>query len=78
MQFALHGIGAAYCARYAYAQMKRRKVVIVPKLSLRGAMVLGRFLPQSLYIRIAAYQQKKKKYGGAKSVAVPGSRGKDA
>ncbi len=77
VQFALHGIGAAYCARYAYAQMRRRKVVIVPKLPLRGAMVLGRFLPQSLYIRIAAYQQKKKKYGGAKSVDVPGSRGKD-
>lgn len=70
VEFALSGISAAYCARYAYAQMKRRKVVIVPKLPLRAAMVLGRFLPQSLYIRVAAHQQKKKKYGGAKNAFV--------
>lgn len=66
VEFALPGISAASCARYGYEQMKRRKTVIVPKCSVRLAMTLGRFLPQELYIRIAARQQKKKKYGSRK------------
>lgn len=66
VEFALKGISAAYCARCGYEQMKRRKTVIVPKCSVRLAMTLGRFLPEELYIRIAAHQQKKKKSGGRK------------
>lgn len=58
--FALHGISAEYCANYAVDQMKKRRVVIVPTFPMKAAMTLGRFLPQPLYIRIAAHQQKKK------------------
>lgn len=60
VEFALKGISPAYCACYALAQMKRRKVVIIPTLRMQLAMTFGRFLPEKMYIRIAAHQQKKK------------------
>ncbi|TGY97828.1 SDR family oxidoreductase [Petralouisia muris] len=63
VEFALKGISPAWCARYGYQQMKRGKTVIVPKLSVKFAVTFGRFLPETLYIRIAAHQQKKKKFG---------------
>ncbi len=66
VEFALKGISPAWCARYAYQQMKRGKTVIVPKLSVKLAVTFGRFLPEPLYIRIAAHQQKKKKFGRRK------------
>ena len=56
----LKGISASYCANYAIDQMIQRKTVIVPTLEMKLAMLFGRFLPQSLYIRIAAHQQRKK------------------
>ena len=43
--------------------MKQGKTVIVPTFSMKAAVTLGRFLPETLYIRIAAHQQKKKKSG---------------
>ena len=61
VDFALKGIRPSYCARYAWKKMKRRKTVIIPTLSVKLAMTFGRFLPEELYIRIAAHQQKKKK-----------------
>lgn len=60
VEFALRGISAFDCANYAVEQMKRRRVVIVPSLAIKSAMTLGRFLPQKMYVRIAAHQQKKK------------------
>ncbi len=60
VEFALDGISAEYCANYAVDQMRRRQVVIVPTLKMKAAMTFGRFLPQKMYIRIAAHQQKKK------------------
>jgi len=60
VDFALPGITPEYCARYAVAQMKKRQVVIVPTLMIKAATLLGRFLPQSLYIKITGYQQKRK------------------
>jgi hypothetical protein len=60
VEFALSGITAEYCANYAVDRMKKRKVVIIPTLPMKAAMTVGRFLPQSAYIRIAAHQQKKK------------------
>lgn len=61
VEFALRGISPSYCARYAWRKMKQKKKVIIPTLSVRLAMIFGRFLPEELYIRIAAHQQKKKK-----------------
>lgn len=60
VEFALKGISAGECVRYALRQMAARKVVIVPTLPLRLAMTLGRFLPISVYVRLAARQQRKK------------------
>ena len=60
VEFALKGISAEFCVNWALKQMKKRKVVIVPSFPMRVAMTVGRFLPVSVYIRIAAHQQKKK------------------
>lgn len=65
VEFSLKGITAKYCANYAIDQMKRGKKVIVPTWTMKLAMIFGRFLPQSMYIRIAAHQQRKK-LGSAK------------
>ncbi len=60
VEFALNGIPAEYCARYAIAQMRKRRTVIVPTLTMKAAVTLGRLIPQELLIRITAHQQKKK------------------
>ncbi len=57
----LKGISPSYCVRYALKKMKQRKKVIIPSLPVRLAMIFGRFLPEELYIRIAAHQQRRKK-----------------
>lgn len=63
VEFALKGISAGYCAAYALEQMAKRQVVIIPTRLMQAAMLGGRFLPRSLYVKIAARQQKKKLYG---------------
>ena len=60
VEFALRGISPSYCVKYAIRQMKKRKVLIVPTLTIKAATFFGRFIPQSLYIKIAGHQQKKK------------------
>lgn len=60
VEFALAGITPEYCVRYALKQMKRRKVVIVPTLTLKVVTICGRFIPQKVLIAITAHQQKKK------------------
>ncbi len=60
VEFALKGIRPDYCAHYALKQMRKRKVVIIPKFYMKLAMTLGRFLPEKTYVRIAARQQRKK------------------
>lgn len=62
VQFALKGISAKQCARYALSEMKKRKVVIIPTLGVKLAALFGRFIPQNLYIRLVSHQQKKKIY----------------
>ena len=62
VEFALKGISAHYCANYAITQMFKRKITIVPALKMKALVVLARFLPSKLYIRIAAKQQRKKIY----------------
>ncbi|WP_075679981.1 SDR family NAD(P)-dependent oxidoreductase [Roseburia sp. 831b] len=60
VEFALPGITPEYCASYAISQMKRRKTVIVPTLTLKAATTFARFIPQKLLIDIVGHQQKKK------------------
>lgn len=62
VEFALKGITPGYCASYALKQMYRKKVVIIPTLQMKAAMTFGRFLPRSIYVKIASHQQKKKIY----------------
>ena len=62
VEFALKGISAEYCANYAVTQMFRKKITIVPAYKIKALVVLSRFLPHWLYIRIAANQQRKKIY----------------
>jgi hypothetical protein len=60
VEFALPGISAEECVAYAISQMKRRKTVIVPTLSMKAAATFGRLIPQDITIRITGHQQKKK------------------
>jgi short-subunit dehydrogenase len=60
VEFALPGISAEECVAYAIRQMKRRKTVIVPTLSMKAATTLGRLIPPDLSIRLTGHQQKKK------------------
>ena len=62
VEFALKGISAYECANYAVTQMFRKKVTIVPAFHMKALVVLSRFLPTKLYVRIAAKQQRKKIY----------------
>ena len=60
VRFALKWCSAEYCANYAIDRMMKHKTVIVPTLRMKLATTCGRFLPQSLYIKIVTHQQKKK------------------
>lgn len=60
VKFKLDGISPEECVDYTLKQMKKRKTVIVPTFAIQAATTAGRFLPQSLYIRLAGRQQKKK------------------
>lgn len=60
VKFALPGISAKYCARYAVRQMFKRQIVIVPSLTMKAGVILSKFLPRNLVSRIAGFQQKKK------------------
>lgn len=62
VEFALKGISSGYCAEYALKQMFRRKVVIVPTLRMKTAIVLSKLSPRSIAVSITAHQQKKKFY----------------
>ena len=62
VEFALKGISANYCANYAITQMYKKKITIVPAFKMKALVVLARFIPTKLYIRIAAKQQRKKIY----------------
>lgn len=60
VEFALKGINASYCAKYGLKKMFRKKIIIIPTMKMKTAIILGKLLPTSLYIRIVAHQQKKK------------------
>ncbi len=60
VKFRLSGISAEECVDCALKQMKHRKTLIVPTLTIRAATTLGRFIPMNLCVKIAGTQQKKK------------------
>lgn len=62
VEFALKGISAETCANYAVTQMFKKKITIVPAFKMKALVVLARFVPTKLYIKIAAKQQRKKIY----------------
>lgn len=61
--FALKGITPEYCVDYALKQMKKRQTVIVPALTIQAVTAFGRYLPRAVYVKAAAWQQKKKIQG---------------
>lgn len=58
--FALRGITPGYCVDYALKQMKKRQTVIVPAPEMQIITAFGRCIPRSVYVKLAARQQKKK------------------
>lgn len=60
VRFALPGISAADCVRWALAGVRRRKTIIVPGRGMAAAMALSRIVPVGLLIRLVASQQKRK------------------
>ncbi len=60
VEFSLKGISASECVRFALAGMKKRKVVIVPTVIMRTALLMERFCPQEFVIYLTRFQQKKK------------------
>ena len=62
VEFALKGISAGYCVTYALKQMfDRRKVLIVPTLRMKLAILGTRFLSRDQAVALTADQQKKKR-----------------
>ncbi|MCR5632095.1 MAG: SDR family NAD(P)-dependent oxidoreductase [Eubacterium sp.] len=62
VEFALKGISAGYCVSYALKQMfDRRKVLIVPTLRMKLAVLGTRFLSRDQVVALTADQQKKKR-----------------
>ena len=60
VQFALKGITPEKCVKTALNGMKKRKVVIVPTLTIKGAVVGGRLLPRKMAVKLTARQQRRK------------------
>ena len=62
VKFALKGISAFACANYAITQMFKKKITIVPAFKMKALIWVSKFIPQKIYIRIAAKQQRRKIY----------------
>ena len=58
--FALSGISASYCARYALSELFKGTLTIVPTFTMKAAVLAGKFAPRKLLIKITAKQQLKK------------------
>lgn len=58
--FALSGISASYCAKYALSELFKGTLTIVPTFTMKAAVLAGKFAPRKLLIKITAKQQLKK------------------
>ncbi len=62
VEFALKGISPKYCVDYALKQMfDMRKILIVPTLRMKAAVIGSKLLPREQIVGITAGQQKKKR-----------------
>lgn len=61
VEFALKGISPKECVSYALKKMKKRKIIIVPTLTMKFSIFCTKILPRKLYVSIVSHQQKKKK-----------------
>lgn len=60
VEFALKGISAEYCVKYALRQMSKRKTIIVPTAIMKLSTTMGHVSPRNLAVKITAEQQKRK------------------
>jgi len=60
VEFAIKGITAEYCVKYALKQMIKRQIVIVPTLVMKASTLAGKVAPRGLAVMITSGQQKKK------------------
>ena len=58
--FALSGIPASYFAKYALSELFKGTLTIVPTFTMKAAVLVGKFAPRKLLIKITAKQQLKK------------------
>ncbi|MCD7840080.1 MAG: SDR family oxidoreductase [Erysipelotrichaceae bacterium] len=60
VKFAMPGMSAKRCAKYALKMMKLRKVVIVPTITMKLVIFLERFIPRNIYLMCVSIQQRRK------------------
>lgn len=60
VKFALKGLTSEYVAKYAIEKMLKKKLVIVPGITMKLVRFLTKFTPDKILLKVAYYQQKKK------------------
>ena len=60
VRFALKGISADFCAKYALEKMFKNKLIIVPTFTMKTAVMCAKFAPRKIMLRAASHQQRKK------------------
>ena len=60
VEFALKGISAEFCVRYAIEQMFKKKSMILPSATIKGVYMFNRICPLNLALRLTSRQQRKK------------------
>lgn len=61
VKFNLEELSARYVARYAIKKMFKKKLIIIPGLSVRMGLFFSRFLPTKIALKIAYKIQERKK-----------------
>ncbi|MCR5704709.1 MAG: SDR family oxidoreductase [Eubacterium sp.] len=60
VKFSLAGISAEECVSYAIKMLARGKLMIVPTLTMKAAVIGSKLIPRTLALHMTAGQQKKK------------------
>ena len=60
VKFSLTGISAEECVSYAIKMLARGKLMIVPTLTMKAAVIGSKFIPRTWALHMTAGQQKKK------------------
>ncbi|MBR6402728.1 MAG: SDR family NAD(P)-dependent oxidoreductase [Eubacterium sp.] len=61
VEFALKGISAKKCVKYAIDQMFRRRVIIIPTLRMKVVCMIAKFFPTKQVVAMTGKQQRRKK-----------------